>query len=121
MDKNDTQRVTLAWRYTAWAIFTAVVVMTIWPFNLAPEGPFSIGISRVVSYAALSFAFAMAYPRQFIFATSVPIVCLCAHELLPIFVVNHHLDLPDTVRKVIGIVIGVAAGKGINKRLKFTW
>jgi len=108
-----------AWRYACWVIFAAVVLMTIWPFNLAPEGPFSLGTPRVASYAALSFAFAMAYPRSFIFATSVPIVCLCAHELVPIMLASHQLDWADTVRKALGIVIGVSVGIAVNRRFRF--
>jgi hypothetical protein len=104
----------LAWRIVCWVILTATVLMTTWPFDLAPEGPISTGISRVLCYAALAFSFALAYRRRFLFPASLPVACMCARELLPILVAGHHLDWPDTVRKGLGIVIGISIGVGVN-------
>jgi hypothetical protein len=104
----------LAWRIVCWVILTAIVLMTTWPFDLAPEGPISTGISRILCYAALAFSFALAYRRRFLFATSIPVACMCARELLPIIVAGQHLDWSDTVRKGLGVVIGIAIGVVVN-------
>jgi uncharacterized membrane protein len=113
-EDRDNRDTIIAWRFVSWVILAAVIVMTIWPFNLAPEGPISTGISRVLCYAALSLSFALAYPRRFLFATSVPIVCMIAHELLPMIVAGEHLDWGDTLRKALGIGIGVSIGATAN-------
>lgn len=109
-ENANNQNTITAWRFVSWVILVAVVVMTIWPFNLSPEGPISTGVSRVISYVALSLSFALAYPRHFFFTASVPVACMSAHELLPMIVAGHHLDWPDTIRKALGIVIGVSTG-----------
>jgi hypothetical protein len=100
----------VAWRIVCWVILAAIVLLTVWPFDLAPEGPISTGFSRVICYAALAFSFAMSYRRHFLFATSLPVACLCARELIPMVIAGHHLDWPDTVHKGLGIVIGVSIG-----------
>lgn len=113
-ENANNQNTITAWRFVAWVILAAVVVMTIWPFNLAPEGPISTGVSRVISYTALSLSFALAYPRRFFFTASLPVACMSAHELLPMIVAGHHFDWPDTIRKALGIVIGVSMGLAPN-------
>ena len=51
-------------RWVAWIIFAAIVVMTLGPVSARPTTPFSANFDRLAAYLVLGGCFALAYPRR---------------------------------------------------------
>jgi len=107
-----------AWRFVAWVLFFAVVTLTIWPFDMAPDDPISTDSGRIEAYGILSLAFMLAFPNRPSLAMALPIACAIADELLPTVVLFAPFNVADSLWKLVGITLGFAAGRVWNLRFR---
>jgi hypothetical protein len=100
----------VAWRLISWTILIAMVLMTIWPFDLSPEDPLATGVGRIEAYGVLAATFLFGFPNRVIFAIAWPIALALADELLPVFFLEHRIVMASAFWKALGICLGVAVG-----------
>jgi hypothetical protein len=107
LEINDTNR---AWQLVSWILLVAMILMTIWPFDLSPQSGFATDTGRIEAYGVIAGAFLMGFPHRILFAVSWPLVLALADELLPLAFLGHDFNVGDAIWKLFGIGIGVAIG-----------
>ena len=118
--KFEPRNTRLAWRFVAWALLFAIVLMTVWPFELSPVDPFSTDVGRIEAYGILAAAFVLGLPKNFLFAVVWPIGCAMTDELLPVIAGAQHFNLADTLWKTVGVATGISVGWVWNNRFRYS-
>ena len=97
-----------ALQLTAWMLALAILIMTIWPFDLSPEDPLATGAGRIEAYGVIAAIFMLGYPHRPVFALTWPIVLAVADGLLPLIFLAHPLNVGGLLWKALGIGVGAA-------------
>ena len=87
-----------------------VAFVTLAPIGLRPDSGFSPNVERFAAFAALGFAFALAYPRRLALIVIVVIGAAIGLELLQALVASRHARLGDMGCKLIGGGLGILFG-----------
>jgi hypothetical protein len=96
------------WRITAWLILLTIAVATLGPIGMRPTTGEPPQLERLLAYALMGAAFALAYPRQ-ILAVGIGMVALAgALELLQLVDPGRHGQVADFVAKAAGGLIGMS-------------
>jgi hypothetical protein len=91
-------------------LLVAMILMTIWPFDLSPIDPLETDAGRIEAYSVIAVAFLLGFPHRIWFASAWPIMLALSDELLPPVVLGHHFNLTDAMWKFFGIGMGIAVG-----------
>lgn len=97
-------------RILAWLLLAAIAFVTLSPIGLRPVTGFSPNYERLFAFAAVGFAFALAYPRHIWLVLALVVGAAIALELLQLVTVGRHGRVIDVVAKLLGGGIGVTAG-----------
>jgi hypothetical protein len=103
-------------KIAAWSLLVAVIAVTLVPPELRPSSGLPLKVERFLAFAMLAGAFAMAYPKRWLFIAL--IICLGAIllELMQLLVPGRDASAIDAAAKVLGAVAGTA-GAQIMQRL----
>lgn len=91
-------------------MLAAVAFVTLAPIGFRPNSGFSPNAERFLSFAAVGFAFALAYPRHLWLIAAVVLGAAVAFEVLQLLAQGRHGRLIDLAIKLTGGGIGIAAG-----------
>lgn len=99
----------------AWLLLAAVAFVTLAPIGLRPNSGFSPNVERFVTFGALGFVFALAYPRHLLVIIGVVLGAAIAFEVLQLLVATRHGTLRDLGIKLIGGGLGIGAGEVVRR------
>jgi hypothetical protein len=94
----------------AWLLLAAVAFVTLAPIGFRPTSGFSPNIERFVTFGAVGFAFALAYPRHIWLIVALVLGAAIAFEVLQLLVQSRHGRLHDLAVKLVGGTLGITAG-----------
>jgi glycopeptide antibiotics resistance protein len=97
-------------RFIAWTSLALIAFATLGPIDLRPTSSFSPSIERFFAFAAVGFAFAMAYPKRFWLTMAVVLGAAMMLEILQIVSPSRHGRLFDALVKMSGGAIGLMIG-----------
>jgi hypothetical protein len=103
--------VRLGLKIAAWAIFAAIVAMTLGPIWLRPESHLPANFERFAAFVVLGACFMLAYPRHSMIVLIFLIVAAGALELAQTIVPGRHGRMVDFGFKLAGVVAGVCAAQ----------
>ena len=101
---------TKAIKFAAWASLVLVALAVLVPIEYRPTSSLPREVERFAAFAAVGFAFALAYPRRLALAALVVIGAALALEALQLFAPSRHGRLLDASIKAFGAVVGLAIG-----------
>lgn len=93
----------------AWLLLAAVAIVTIAPIGFRPVSSFSPNVERFVTFGAVGFVFALAYPRRLLLIIAVVFGAAISLELAQLFAAGRHGTLRDLGIKLLGGGLGIAA------------
>jgi hypothetical protein len=94
----------------AWLLLATVAFVTLAPIGFRPNSGFSPNAERFMTFGALGFAFALAYPRHLWLIAAVVLGAAVAFEVLQLLAQGRHGRVPDLAFKLIGGSLGITAG-----------
>lgn len=97
-------------QFAAWASLVVVAIAALAPIEFRPTSSLPPTAERFAAFAAVGFAFALAYPRQFWLAALVVIAAALLLEALQMLSPSRHGRLADALVKVVGGVAGLLVG-----------
>lgn len=97
-------------QFAAWASLALVVMAMLTPIGFRPTSSLPPTIERFAAFAAVGFAFALAYPRQFRLAALIVIGAALLLEVMQILSPSRHGRFADALVKVVGGAGGLAVG-----------
>lgn len=102
----------------AWLLLAAVAFVTLAPIGFRPNSGFSPNVERFVTFGAVGFVFALAYPRHVWLIFAVVLGAAIAFEALQLAVQSRHGRFIDLVFKLAGGSLGIAAGVVLRRAWK---
>ena len=100
---------TLILRLLAWLLAAAITFATLGPPRYRPHAEiFSHDGEHALAFVLLGLAFALAYPRQRIWAAGLSVILIGALELLQLFVPDRHARLEDFLVDALAALAGFA-------------
>lgn len=97
-------------KFAAWASLVLVALAVLVPIEYRPTSSLPREVERFAAFAAVGFAFALAYPRRLGLAALVVIGAALTLEALQLFAPTRHGRLLDASIKAFGAVAGIAIG-----------
>lgn len=97
-------------QFAAWASLVLVALAALSPIEFRPASSLPPTIERFGAFAAVGFAFALAYPRKFWTAALIVIGAALLLEVLQVLAPSRHGRLADALVKVVGGSAGLIAG-----------
>ncbi len=97
-------------RLTAWALFGAIVFMTLGPLNLRPRSDLPVNLERMAAFSLVGLAFALAYPRRIWWAVAFVLVSAIGLEALQHLTSDRHGREMDAAAKLAGAGLGLTIG-----------
>jgi hypothetical protein len=97
-------------KLTAWASLMLVALAVLVPIEYRPTSTFSPDVERFAAFAAVGFAFALAYPRRLWLAALVVVGAALTLEALQMISPTRHGRLPDASIKALGAAVGFVIG-----------
>jgi VanZ family protein len=97
-------------QFAAWASLVLVAIAALAPIEFRPASSMPPTIERFAAFAAVGFAFALAYPRQFWLAAVLVIGAAVLLELLQVLAPSRHGRPADAMVKVVGAAAGLILG-----------
>lgn len=97
-------------RVLAWLCLAYIAFITVAPIDFRPETGFSPRLERLVAFTMLGGLFAAAYPRRIVLAALVVIGSALLLEAFQVFEPSRHGRMFDAAIKIVGGLIGLAAG-----------
>lgn len=94
----------------AWLLLAAVAFVTLSPIGLRPNSGFSPNIERFVTFGAIGFMFALAYPRHLLLIVAVVACAAIGLEVLQLLSPSRHGRVFDLAVKLFGGGLGIVAG-----------
>lgn len=101
-DQSGTVQKETTLRLVAWSCLALIAIATLVPIGFRPETMFPPSIERFGAFAAVGFAFALAYPRHFWLAVCVALGSALLFEVLQVLEPTRHGRLFDALIKVAG-------------------
>jgi hypothetical protein len=98
-------------QFAAWASLALVAFAALAPIEFRPTTSLSPTIERFGAFAAVGFAFALAYPRQFWLAALLVIGAAVMLEVLQTLAPSRHGRPSDAMVKVAGAAAGLFIGR----------
>jgi hypothetical protein len=95
----------------AWASLIVVALAALVPIELRPTSSLPPTIERFGAFAAVGFAFALAYPRRFWLAALIVIGAAMLLEVMQVLAPSRHGRIPDASIKVLGAAAGLMFGR----------
>ena len=105
-----------ALRVAAWLLLAGLVFATLAPIGLRPTSPLPVQVERIAALALVAFVFVLAYPRHIPLVASLVLGTTILLELMQLVTVSRHGALLDAVAKLVGAIIGLAAGWAVTFR-----
>lgn len=102
-------------RLAAWSALALVAIFTLAPIGFRPETTLPPTLERFAAFAAVGFAFAIAYPRQFWFAAAIAIGAALLLEAVQVLAPTRHGRLFDAAIKFAGGSTGLLLGLALQK------
>ncbi len=97
----------------AWLTLAYVAIVTLGPISWRPDFG-HMNIERFGGFAALSFLFAMGYPRARLLTVTVVCVGAVGLELLQLVVPGRDASLFNVLIKIGGCAVGVGVGTALS-------
>jgi VanZ family protein len=97
-------------QFAAWASLVVVALAALVPIELRPASSLPPTIERFGAFAAVGFAFALAYPRQFWLAVLIVAGAAMLFEVMQVLAPSRHGRLADAMVKLSGGVAGLIVG-----------
>jgi hypothetical protein len=97
-------------KLAAWASLVLVTLAVLVPIAYRPTSSFPPDVERFAAFAAVGFAFALAYPRRLWLAALVVIGAALTLETLQMISPTRHGRMPDASIKALGAAAGLAIG-----------
>lgn len=97
-------------RFAAWASLALIAFATLSPIELRPTSGHSPILERLLAFAVVGFAFAIAYPKRFWLTLIVVLGAAMMLEILQIISLSRHGRLFDALIKMSGGAIGLMVG-----------
>jgi apolipoprotein N-acyltransferase len=97
-------------RIIAWSLFLLVALATLSPIGVRPNLPLEVDAERALAFAALGFAFAVAYPRHLWAGAAIVVIGAFGLELLQLLRPDRHGRVFDAVVKTSAACIGLGLG-----------
>lgn len=97
-------------QFAAWASLVLVAIAALAPIEFRPTSSAPPTIERFAAFAAVGFAFALAYPRQFWLAALLVIGAAVLLEVLQVLAPSRHGRPADALVKVAGAAAGLILG-----------
>ena len=104
-------------RWTAWLLVMAIALFTLVPISLRPVSGAPVNLERFAAFAVIGICFGLGYPRHRLAILLVVIGIVGVLELAQHLVPSRHGRLPDSIVKVAGALLGLAAA-AISPRRK---
>ena len=101
-------------RLAAWGSLALVAMFTLSSIGLRPETTWPPTVERFAAFAAVGFAFAIAYPRQFWFAAAIALGAALVLEVLQVLAPTRHGRLFDAAVKLAGGTAGLLLGLALQ-------
>lgn len=98
-------------KFAAWAGLVLVAIAALTPIEFRPTSSLPPTTERFAAFAAVGFAFALAYPRQFLAAALIVIGAALLLEVLQVLTPSRHGRLPDALVKMLGASAGLTLGR----------
>lgn len=102
-------------RFTAWVLLIAILIVTVGPIQLRPMSGEPANLERFVAFMAVGLAFALAYPHHWLRTLLLIVGCAALFELLQRLAPGRHGEIKDFVFKALGGIIGIAVGFALSK------
>jgi VanZ family protein len=97
-------------KIAAWASLVLAALAVLVPIEYRPTSSLPREVERFAAFAAVGFAFALAYPRRLGLAALMVIGAALALEALQLFAPSRHGRLLDASIKAFGAAVGLAIG-----------
>lgn len=97
-------------RFVAWAGLALIAFATLGPIELRPTSSVPPTIERFCAFAAVGFAFAIAYPKRFWLTLIIVLGAAMVLEILQIVSLSRHGRLFDALVKMSGGASGLMIG-----------
>lgn len=94
----------------AWASLALVAIAALAPIEFRPTSSLPPDVERFAAFAAVGFAFALAYPRHFRIAAFIVISAAALLEALQLLSSSRHGHLEDALFKLSGGITGLMIG-----------
>lgn len=101
---------TSLFRLLAWTALLMIALVTVGPIDLRPHSFLSPMSERFIGFAAISFVFAIAYPRRIPFVILAVFAAAVTLEWLQLLTATRHGHLFDLLAKLAGSGFGVCIG-----------
>ncbi len=108
----------ILFRIAAWMLLAFIVVATLSPTGLRPHADLPVNLERAAAFAAVGLLFALAYPRQMLWAAALLVLAALCLELLQNLRPDRHGRELDALAKVAGAVIGLGMGATVSLLLR---
>jgi hypothetical protein len=95
-------------RWVAWLLVSAIVVVTLSPIELRPVTEAPASLERFAAFATIGVAFCLGYPRHRFHIVVLLIGGIGFLEVAQNHVPSRHGRLPDGLVKVSGALLGAA-------------
>ncbi|MDH4441824.1 MAG: VanZ family protein [Rhizobium sp.] len=97
----------------AWVLLGLCIAATVVPIGLRPHASLPANADRALAFAALGFAFGLAYPRRWLMVCLFLLLAAFSIESLQFLAPSRHPGLPDAMIKATGAIVGVAAAQAL--------
>jgi len=102
-------------RWVAWLLVLAIVVVTLSPIELRPITKVPAGLERFAAFAAIGVAFCLGYPRHRLHILVLLIGGIGFLEVAQNHVSGRHGRLPDGLMKASGALLGAAFATFVDR------
>ena len=111
----DSVSLSLLLRIVAWLLLLGLVVVTVGPIAWRPISPLPVQLERATALMVIGFVFALAYPRHLLLVALLLIGATALLELTQVFEPSRHGRWLDLGVKVIGGLLGLLIGYGVER------
>jgi VanZ family protein len=112
----------IALRIGAWLLAAAVIFATLGPPRYRPHAAIiTHDGEHALAFVLIGLAFALAYPRQRLWAAGVAVVLIGALELLQLLVPGRHAQFEDFLVDALAALAGFALAVILGWLLRLRW